>query len=608
MIRSPGPGRLPLASVRLTDPFWTAWQRAFIEQGLEHQWQMCEQTGRLDNFRRAAAGGTHQGRVYDDSDVHKWAEAAAYAVALDPKAEVRARLDQTVETIVGAQAPDGYLMTPFQLGRQDERWAGLAGNHEMYCMGHLIEAGVAHAEATCDGRLLECGVRAAACIAGTFGPGLRHGYCGHQEIELALARLTWATGDERWRELGSWMIERRGRRPSPYETESGSATYRGLLAPEGEYDGAYCQDDRPLEEQNTAVGHAVRAMYYYCGALDCGPTEGQTSAMSTIWSNLVAKRMYVTGGIGSAGRNEGFTRDYDLPNREAYAETCAAVGLVMWAWRMAVLTGQAKFADVMELALYNAVLSGVSLDTTSYFYDNPLDSRGDRSRKAWFDCACCPPNVARLVLSVGRYAFSRLSDGLAIHVPVAGSVETSIGRVEIESEWPWSGDVCVTVVGEGQGTLALRCPGWASGAVLRGPDGEADPALDGYWRVTRHWRPGDRLELRVPIRAEWLSASPQVADCVGRAALRRGPLVYAVESPDVHLFLADPMNVLTEQTQVDPRRRIGLSVEGRTERFADGPLYAPFCRPTAEPSMIQAWPYFAWANAKPMAMAVWLRT
>lgn len=595
-------------AVRLTDPFWTAWQRAFIERGLDHQWAMCEETGRIENFRRAASGdGRHQGRIFNDSDVHKWVEAAAYAVAVDPACGLKERLDQTVDAIVAAQEADGYLVTPFRLGRQAERWQGLAGNHEMYCMGHMIEAGVALAEASGDRRLLDAGERAAGCIADAFGPSRRRGYCGHQEIELALARLSWATGDGHWRDLGQWMVRERGRRPSPFEDESGSQVYRGLLAPDGPYDGAYCQDDRPLEDQESAVGHAVRAMYYYCGAMDCGSTAEQATALATIWSNLVTKRMYVTGGIGSAGRNEGFTRDYDLPNREAYAETCAAVGLVMWAWRMATATGQAEYADVMELALYNAVLSGVSFDTTTYFYDNPLESRGDRERRPWFDCACCPPNVARLVLSVSRYAFSTLEDGLMVHLPLAGIIASPIGEIEIESDWPWSGDFRLTVRTEGTGTVAVRCPGWASGAVLRGPDGEQPLGGDGYWRISRHWRPGDQIDVSIPIRSEWLSASPQVADCVGRVALRRGPLVYAVEHGEVHRFLADTRSRPNEEGGADPRRRVTLKIAGAIEGPSEGPLYRPYRPAGSMPAVMGAIPYFAWANGVPTPMSVWLR-
>ncbi|MBS1722134.1 MAG: glycoside hydrolase family 127 protein [Armatimonadetes bacterium] len=589
---------LPLSSIELRDPFWLAWQGAFLSKGLGHQWRQLEETGRLDNFRRAARGekGGFEGYYFNDSDVFKWLEAASYALAGHPGWEGADLVEQTVSIVQDAQAPDGYLDTAFQLGDMDERWRALTAKHEMYCMGHLMEASVAHKSATGSDDLLNVGRKAADLLVETFGPGRRKGYCGHQEVELALCALGAAVGRDEYASLARWMVEERGSRPSPFEAEFADPVgkrlnegYVPLVMARGTYDGSYFQDHLPLQEQTEAVGHAVRAMYFYCGALDSGASAG--SALRTIWSNLVAKRIYITGGIGSAGRNEGFSMDYDLPNREAYSETCAAIGLVMWAARMSRATGDPQYAEWMERALYNAVLSGVNLDTDRYFYVNPLESRGDRHREPWFGCACCPPNIARLTMSVQRYA-AYVSDGvLTIDLPWPARYDLSGGSVEVEGDYPFGGDVRVRI--EGDVKARLRIPSWAEGT-----------AGHGY----RDVRSGETVALRAdPV---WFGCDPRVPDNFGRATLVQGPFVYCLEEADLgsatHLFFPDIQDTPIEVSRDDQRVRKCLKVGGRIGHpAATPPLYRPPSPVQMEPAEALFVPYFSWDNRTPGTMTVW---
>ena len=353
----------------------------------------------------------------------------------------------------------------------DYRWKNTNSLHEMYCAGHLIEAGLAHRTATGSPFLFDVGRRFGDHILSLFGPGKRETYPGHQELELAFAALSKATDNSDYAELAQWMILTRGSRPSPYEAEINDPEVKRLASAaadlyfkNGQYEGGYSQDHKPLIESDRAVGHAVRAMYYYCGAVDCCyGSPGVSSALDSIWENLISKQMYITGGIGSSGSNEGFTVDYDLPNLNAYAETCAGIGLVFWAWRMHLATGKAVYIDVLERALYNAVLSGISLSTDHYFYDNPLESRGANVRQAWFSCACCPPNLARLLFSVQQYAISLRGEAAYLNIPLAGVYKVGGGDLKITSRYPWRGDFSLRFNGAGSLIVKVRKPEWCVG-------------------------------------------------------------------------------------------------------------------------------------------------
>ncbi|HXH61474.1 MAG TPA: beta-L-arabinofuranosidase domain-containing protein [Fimbriimonadaceae bacterium] len=610
---------LPLASTTVTDPFWAQWQEKMATQGIPHQWRMCEQTGRLENLLRCARGesGGSVGYRFNDSDIYKLLEASSYAVTVGKGAHLKSAIDVAIEATASAQMPDGYVNSHVQLTYPQLRWRSLNAMHEMYCIGHLIEAGVAHHEATRSTALLDVCTKAADHVMATFGPDTRFGYPGHEEIELALVRLSSATRNRKYADYARWLIESRGARPSPYEAELEDAEVvaatpgvRPLFVKDGKYDGAYAQDDLPLREQTRAVGHAVRAMYYYCGALDaCGHDQRTTSALEVIWDNLVSKQTYVTGGIGSSGKNEGFTTEYDLPNLDAYAETCAGIGLVFWAWRMFIWSGEFRYVDVLERALYNTVLSGVSLDCTKYFYDNPLESDGQHERKEWFSCACCPPNIARLVMSVGLYAIAEDSGTVSIALPLAGTYQTNVAKLTIESEWPWSGDFSVRVTDlSGLQTLRLRVPDWAGEVTI---DGVSATPKDGAVEVTSDWREGEAVRVSLPMRAEWSVANSKVHSCAGRAALSRGPVVYCLEQHDLgalpHRFEADMQGIVGTHTGNDPRNKVALEVEGSLDPEVTKGLYVR--NPAAEPGLASARfvPYFSWANRGPNAMQVWVR-
>lgn len=597
---------IPLSQITVTDPFWLAWQQALIERGLAHQWRMCEETGRLENFRRAAAGesGGFQGLYYNDSDVYKLLEATVYAAHLAPASAWRSRMREVFDLIASAQMPDGYIHTFFQLDHPEKRFLSLAAKHEMYCMGHLIEACCAAGELFRDETAIGIARRVYDCLNSTFGPGKRLGFCGHQELELALCRLSDLVGDEGPRELAKWMTDRRGERPSPFEAEMADPTASAfspwlptLMNKGGKYDGAYAQDDKPLREQTQAVGHAVRAMYQFCGALDAygGSDARLMRALETIWSNLTERRMYVTGGIGSSHRNEGFTADYDLPNRDAYAETCAGIGVVFWGWRMGVITGEAAYFDEVERSLYNGVISGMSFDAETYHYVNPLETDGTHVRKPWFDCACCPPNIARLVLSVGRYIATRGNDGqISINLPIACEIRDEFLSIEVDGSYPWHGDFRITA--DRETSVRFRRPGFAN------PDGRAR-----YETVSV--RPSVVAEVSFPVRPKLIRANPKISDNLGKVAVMCGPLVYCLEGDEsvrgLGTFQIEPDPVFTQESHSDPRRKVTFHVRGR-HRQTEWPDQAYLDRaPVWADATVEMVPYFAWKSTAPMQ--VWIR-
>ncbi len=621
---------LPLSDIRLTDPFWGAWQKAFARHGVRHQWEQITSTDRLENFLRVtrSQGEKHKGCVFDDSDVYKWIEAASYALTVDPDCGLEPLVNEAIAAIAAAQEPDGYLSTAHQLDWPDKRWRNLSMAHEMYCLGHLIEGAVAHFQATGKRDLLDVAIRATDNAASVFGPGKRKGYCGHEEFELALVALSTATGDPKYRELARWMIDNRGTRPSPFQEELGDPEsvamhpYGKAMLMRGDvYDGAYCQDDKPLREQTTAVGHSVRAMYYYCGAADAygdGSDPSVAVALQRIWDSLVNRRMYVTGGIGSSGANEGFTDDFDLPNLDAYAETCAGIGLILWAWRMNRMTGDSSTVDVLERTLYNAVLSGAGFDGDTYFYENPLESRGKHLRQQWFLCSCCPPNVARLILSLGRYVVGVGDDALWVNVPVACSGTTTIQGVrvafEVESEYPWEGTFKVRLNPERpvRFSLRLRQPGWANSVDITFGSKSANFNMDrGYLVVDKEWKAGDEVTLEVPTDPVWLGCDPQVVGNAGRAALARGPLIYCLEEADlgapVSRFVADASAEPEVVVENDPRLARSITVKGTVDNWTFPSTYRAGGSPQRKPTAARFVPYFAWANREPGSMQVWVR-
>ncbi len=611
---------LPLDGVRLSDGFWEPRRQINREETLPSQYEHIEETGRLDNFRRAAGKieAPFRGLYFNDSDVYKWLEAASWSLATDP--DLEEMVDAAITEIEDAQEPDGYLNTYFTFERADDRWTDF-DLHEMYCAGHLIQAAVAHFRATGTRRLFDVAVRFADHICDLFGPeeeGKRPAVDGHEEIEMALVELFRVTGDRRYLQQARFFVDARG---------------HGLLGePYGRFDPSYSQDHKPLREQDEVVGHAVRALYLYSGAADVYAETGESElldALRKLWNNVTTRRMYVSGGLGSRYEGEAFGDDYELPNGRAYAETCAAIGSVMWNWRMLMLEGDARYADLMEHTLYNAVLPGVSLDGGHYFYENPLEDDGTHRRRPWFGCACCPPNVARLLASLPGYFYSASDDAVWVHLYGAGSAEVTMSAERIvrlgqRTDFPWDGSVDIRVDGEGEFALMLRVPSWCEEGATVEVNGEAFTGLTSpgtYAEVRRVWRPGDTVRLSLPMPVRRVEAHPYVAENAGRAALMRGPILYCVEGADnpgpdprdLVLPCDAPLSeefrsgllggvvVLTGEAEISPPD------EGWTGRLYRRAKPEPDGGPTGT-AKLTAVPYHAWANREPGPMRVWIRS
>lgn len=625
---------LPLSHIRLTDPFWSRWQRTMVQNGLLAQYDQLVKTDRLKNFERVAAGetGGFEGYRFNDSDVYKWLEACAYSFgngSLEPSADLKTKVDHTIGVVACAQMPDGYLNTFFQLMHPELRWRNLSMMHEMYCGGHLIEGGVAFFDATGDRRLLDVAIKFADHVDSRFGPGKRRSYCGHEEIELALLKLAKATGERKYRDLALWMVEERGKRPSPYldemidEESIKLAPYmEKMLCKDGEYVGEYLQDHAPIREHTEVVGHAVRAMYLYIAAAELAmdmDDAALSDALTRTWRNLTHRRMYVTGGIGPSGDNEGFTFDYDLPNLSAYAETCASIGLVFWAHKMLEATGESEYADTMERALYNGALAGISLDTSRFFYDNPLESRGRHARSPWFGCACCPPNIARLIGNVGHYAVGVKDRCLLIHIPVGFEATMELGGVKTKvravSDYPWSGDFTLYIDPERpvDGEVRFRIPDWADDVETDIPGLEREAEFEsGYIVVRKRWEPGDIAKFKIEMKPRWVAANPRVKDDLGRVCLAFGPLVYAAEEHDLgfepQLFAADlDIDVAVESaTMLEGIQALAVSGVRDGLEFADQ-LYAEVDDVQIQEAAAKFIPYYAWNNRGANHMQVWIR-
>jgi DUF1680 family protein len=582
----------------------------------------------LGNLRRVAnkEAGTHTGRYFNDSDVYKWIEAAAYGLALHPNDQVRGQLETAISVVIAAQEPDGYINSFFQLNHPDLKFKNLNSLHEMYCGGHLIEAGVAVFECLGDRRLLEASIKFADLLMSQFGPEKRRGYPGHEEIELALIKLARVIGQDRYREFARYMMEERGKRPTVFESElqdpvslSLSPFAPRMLTRNGDYSGEYCQDHAPIRDHTHVVGHAVRAMYFYTAAADLA--DGQVDAaleqaLTRTWQNLTQRRMYITGGVGPSSENEGFTADFDLPNLTAYAETCAACGLILWGQQMLEQTGNSEYADVIEAALYNGMVSGISLDGTRYFYDNPLESRGNHSRTEWFDCACCPPNVARLIGSLGKYVASEAPDRFYIHqfagIDASSTLNGVVTHIELECNFPWDGKILIRVEPESavRFTLFVRLPEWSDNVEAEIPGSEDEAQYeDGYALFDRTWQNGDVVTIDLGIQPVWIEANPRVRDNLGRSALKRGPVVYCAESVDLG-FAPQLLTIDAEievQEQVGPDGVVALIVSGFREIEQDDPLYVPRGTVDADDCNAKFIPYHTWANRGPSEMQVWVR-
>ncbi len=598
---------VPFTAVRVEDAFWAPRIETNRSKTLPHNIRTCESTGRIANFDVASgrAQGKFQGIYFNDSDVYKMLEGAAYALAGHPDPSLDRELDEIIARIAAAQRPDGYLNTYYTLVEPGKRWTDLPAKHELYCAGHLFEAAVAHFQATGKRSLLDVACRYADHIDSVFGPEKLHGVSGHEEVELALVKLHRATGERRYLELARFFLDERGR-------DCGRKLY-----------GEYCQDHLPVREQSDIVGHAVRAMYLYSGVADMARLTGDRGfidAMDRVWRNVVEKKMYITGGIGPSAQNEGFTVDYDLPNDSAYAETCASIGMALWNHRLLLLHGDGRFGDVMERVMYNGILSGVSLGGDRFFYVNPLASRGRHHRQPWFDCACCPTNVVRFLPSLGGYAYARTDDSIWVNLYIAGRAKVSLGTGEValtqETRYPWSGKVRLEVNPgrPAEFTLALRIPGWcrAFTAAVNGEAADPSQVRRGFLPLRREWKAGDAVDLSLEMEARRTEAHPQVKDDCGKVALERGPLVYCLEGTD-HPAPVRRISLPREaKLEVEERPSLlggvvvvrGTGVTADRTDWDESTLYREANPP--KPVPIVAIPYYAWANRAVGPMTVWV--
>ncbi len=625
---------VPFTHVELTDAFWAPRVETNRRVTLPINYQQCKTTGRIDAWTWKK-GQPREPHIFWDSDVGKWIEAAGYSLSSHPDKALERRVDAVVARMGEAQGKDGYLNSHFLLVEPEKRWTNLRDWHELYCAGHMMEGAVAYSQATGKRTFLDVMCRYADYIGRVFGPGKgqKRGYCGHPEIELALVKLYRVTGNRRYLDLASFFVDERGRQPCYYDQEARARGEDPSRVWFKKY--SYVQAHRPLREQREVVGHAVRAMYVYSGMADVAAETGDRSLVQTLkrlWENVITKRMHVTGGLGPTFRNEGFTFDYDLPNESAYDETCANIALVFWAHRMLHMDPDGRYADVMERALYNSVISGVSLGGDHFFYANPLAAHrgvdphggireaGEHYRRsAWFGCSCCPTNIVRLLPSLGGYAYSQGRGEARVNLYVAGRGELDVDgqRVELQQKtrFPWDGRVTMTVRPATPATFAvtLRIPGWCRGARLK-VNGRSEPlrVTKGYARVTRRWQAGDRIDLLLPMPVERIEAHPHVRQDAGRIALQRGPVVYCLEEVDNGKDLDDL--ILPRTAKLTAVLKPGLLggvvvIKGQALRRSTAPwtdgLYQASPTPLRRVAFL-AVPYAVWSNRKPGEMVVWI--
>ncbi len=637
---------IPLQNVTLNGGFWASKLKLVREKVLPYQWKALndqieetEPSHAIENLRIAAGEkqGKYLGMVFQDSDVAKWLEAVGYSLMTQPDPELEKKADEVIDLIAKAQQPDGYMNTYFIVAGPDKRWTNLRDRHELYCAGHLIEGAVAYYQATGKRKILDVLCRYADYIDTLFGPEpeKKKGYPGHEEIELALIKLYRVTGEKRYLNLSKYFIDERGNRPHYYDKEAEERGDTNEYWPLYGY--RYNQSHLPVREQTTAEGHSVRALYLYAGMADVAAETGDRSlidACKTLWNNVTQKRMYITGGIGSSGYAEAFTMDYDLPNDTAYTETCASIGLVFFASRMLQRETSSVYADVMEQALYNGVMSGISLDGEKFFYVNPLEVwpetcrvRYDKEhvmveRQKWFGCACCPPNIARLMASIGSYIYSQTKDTLYVHLYAAGTAQFEhdggTAKVTVETAYPWDENVRFQVnCSEKQNfALALRIPGWCRKAEISvngNPVKGEQTTEKGYAVVRREWSDGDTAALCLAMPVARVYAHPEIRMNSGKVALRRGPIIYCVEEADNGENI--PSIVLDGDaefsTRYDDTLLGGVTViEGKAHRelndTGQNELYSTE-KPGKTEMTLTAIPYCVWNNRGAGEMQVWIR-
>ena len=636
---------LDLRQITIKDRFWTKHINLVPETIIPYQWDVmndrveeAESSHCLDNFRIAAGlqEGEFYGAVFQDTDIAKWLEAVGFTLSCCPDTELERTADEVIDLIARAQQEDGYINTYFIINTTEKRWSNLCEGHELYTAGHLMEAAAAYYHGTGKRKFLDCMCRFADLICDTFGAeeGKIHGYPGHQEVELGLIKLYRLTGERRYLEQAKYFIDARGVGENYFLKEMEAPDHHPIFPEFQNYDPRYSQSHLPVREQDTAEGHAVRAVYMYCAMADLAyeyQDQELMSACERLWKNITEKRMYIIGGIGSSGILERFTTDYDLPNEYNYSETCASIGLALFGLRMAQVTGEASYMDVVERALYNNILAGIALDGKSFFYVNPLevwpDACMDRTskehvkpvRQKWFGVACCPPNIARTLASLGQYIYGWKQEQKELYVNlfVCGEVELPVGddtvHICVETEFPWKNKVSFRVSGVPQGGIRLmvRIPGYAEGFRIRtGTEDVSFENCKGYAAVDVNADGTWEVSFEAP--PQFVRADPRVRADVGRAAIVRGPLVYCLEEVDngenLSALSVDTAQEITEGTSDLFGGSVILQAKGArvVQSSWSGGLYSTV-RPRREQVVLTAVPYAFWNNREPGEMAVWIK-
>lgn len=588
----------------------------------------------IENFKIAAglAEGEFHGMPFQDSDLAKWIEAASYSLVYQSDAELEKKIDNIIELISEAQFENGYLNTFFTVAKPESKWSDFSHGHELYCAGHFIEAAVAYYGTTGKRKLLDIVCKFVDHIDSIIGPELnkRQVYCGHEEIELALIKLYKVTQESRYLKLCEYFINERGKQPCFLRDEKTFAL--GSNDPWFNLD--YHQTHLPVREQDTAEGHSVRAMYLYCAMTDLAietNDEDLKNVLKKLWENVTTRRMYITGGLGSQGHGERFTFDYDLPNDVAYSETCASIGLIFWAHRMLQIDHDGKYGDILELALYNSVLSGMSLDGTKYFYVNPLEVfpeavsyRHDHKhvaaeRVGWFGCACCPPNIARLLSSLGQYIYTQSENGIQVHLYNGNETEFSISgkkvHLSMKTNYPISGEVVVDVDVENALTfdLAFRIPKWSRDfeIMVNGePISSGVKIANGYLYIHKSWEKGDQISILFAMEVQKMRANPRIRDNAGKIALKRGPIVYCLEEVDNGQLLSSisiPKDAKLK-VSIEENNRPDIEFEGNRlaeDSFCENLYFSD--EVATNKVKVRAIPYSDWGNRKPGEMLVWIR-
>ncbi|MDO4490248.1 MAG: glycoside hydrolase family 127 protein [Lachnospiraceae bacterium] len=654
--------------VSITDPFWKKKVELVRDVVLPYQWNAlndqipdAQPSYCMHNFRVAAkltqqaeqkadyVAPTHTvngfciwpedpkqledrfyGFVFQDSDFAKWIEAAAYILRQYPDEELEKRADDAIDLVCSAQQPDGYLDTFYSINDISKRFTNLRNNHELYCLGHLIEGAVAYYQTTGKDKLLQAACRFADCVDQHIGPeeGKLHGYPGHEIAEMALAKLYHVTGEERYKKLGEYFINERGKKPYFFDFED---TINDSIHEDTRYQ--YQQANLPVREQPEAVGHAVRAVYLYSGMADFARLTLDASlkqACKRLWNDITDNKMYITGGIGGTHIGEAFSYSYDLPNDTAYSETCASIGMIFFAKRMLELEQDSRYADVMEREFYNVVLAGMGLEGDTFFYVNPLevvpeachkDKRKEHVepvRKKWFGCACCPPNLARLLGSLGDYIFTWKKDALFVNLYIQSKNTITLAsgeiNVEIQSTMPWEGlaAVHVTSTAKESFTLALRIPDWVEEWKVQGVNDAETEIKNGYFYITKVWGE-EELQLEFPMEIRILEAHEKVREDIGKAAVMRGPLVYCLEEvdngADLHLIRMDAQAEFHVEEKMIASENV-LAIKGtglRQKKKGYSGLYSSYKKKEYEEAELCWIPYYAWANRGEGEMQVWTR-